>query len=668
MLLLAPLLLSAFLTQTVAQDTPPVRPAVGAWHAWLDSPGGELPFELELRETDGKWQALVTNGAEQQGVPLSKFENGELTLRFGHYDATIQARVAEDGRRLDGEWKKRRSADEYATLPFHAVQGSVPRFGGGDAAAAQALDGRWAAFFESQPQPAVALFSPQPDGEVWGTFLTTTGDYRYLAGSFDGERLRLSCFDGAHAFLFDARLGKEGGLAGDFWSGDRSHDAWRAKKSPEAKLPDAQSLLHPRPGARFDQLSAIGVDGRLYSFAEPSFAGKVRLVTLFGSWCPNCHDEAALLVELDKKYRSRGLLILGLAFEVTGDVERDLKQVRGFAARHGIEFPLLLAGKADKEIAARCFPLFDKIEAFPTTVFLDADGMQRAAWTGYSGPATGSEHAALRARFEALIEKLLATEVPNATETWALLRGVSWLRYGADTGLGLSFLDGPQGQPVVHERVYGRAPDQPTLEEGESLSLLEERVVEIAVSNTAVSWGERSFTIDRAAQVLVSPWDCGDRLAPNGLSCAPLLDPSQLRTPEGMPNALKHESPLVRREALAALALDARPEMQALGSLALPLLRDLLPDVRAQACWAVGRLGLVAARPLLVANLAHTSPAVRREALRALQHLYPGEPEIEKYVEGLRQDVDPMVRKVAGGVSGAFAERAAPVSIPFERK
>ena len=40
-------------------------------------------------------------------------------------------------------------------------------------------------------------------------------DAHVTAGSFEGDRLRLSCFDGAHAFLFDARLGEDGSLAGD---------------------------------------------------------------------------------------------------------------------------------------------------------------------------------------------------------------------------------------------------------------------------------------------------------------------------------------------------------------------------------------------------------------------------------------------------------------------
>ena len=77
-----------------------------------------------------------------------------------------------------------------------------------------------------------------------------------------------------------------------------------------------------------------------------------RLIELFGSWCPNCADAARYLSELDERYRSRGLRILGLAFEHTGDFARDAAQVKKYASYHGLQFPLLLAGVSDKASAS----------------------------------------------------------------------------------------------------------------------------------------------------------------------------------------------------------------------------------------------------------------------------------------------------------------------------
>jgi HEAT repeat protein len=152
------------------------------------------------------------------------------------------------------------------------------------------------------------------------------------------------------------------------------------------------------------------------------------------------------------------------------------------------------------------------------------------------------------------------------------------------------------------------------------------------------------------------------------MSCAPLLDPAQYRTTTGFPKALNHDTALVRREAAAALALDARAEIRALAPQLSALLRDPMPEVRAQACWSAGELGLTSARASLLENLSHASPAVRREALRALARLFAGDADVAAAIAKLRNDVDPVVRLAAGGSSGALAERTEPTEIPFEHR
>ena len=134
------------------------------------------------------------------------------------------------------------------------------------------------------------------------------------------------------------------------------------------------------------------------------------LVNLFGSWCPNCNDATAFLVELDRRYRERGLSIVGLAFEMTGRFDRDAKQVRAYAAHHGVTYPLLVAGVHDKQEASKAFPWVDRVRSYPTTIFFHGDGRVRAVHTGYSGPATGPAYDALWESFVRLIEELLGED------------------------------------------------------------------------------------------------------------------------------------------------------------------------------------------------------------------------------------------------------------------
>ena len=383
----------------------------GPWRAWLDSPGGDLPFGLEIHRDGDGLSGFLVNGAEKIEVPRIALTANRLVVSIEHYDAVITATLSPDGRRLEGAWEKTAGPDERSHLAFHATAGLQSRFAVGTSSTQAAeIDGRWAVDFESDDDTAIALFERQPDGSIHGTFMTATGDYRFLAGSFDNRRLRLSVFDGAHAFLFDARLRDDGTLAGDFWSRDTWHETWTARRDDDVKLPNPFDQTRWTEGADLSRAVFPDLEGNLRSLADPEFAGRARILEVFGSWCPNCNDATSYLGELHRRYADRGLSIVGLAFEMTGDFERDAQQVRTYADYHGIEFPLLLAGLSDKDEASRAFPLIDRVRSFPTTIFLHGDGRVRAVHTGYSGPATGHAHQELRSKFESLIEELLASE------------------------------------------------------------------------------------------------------------------------------------------------------------------------------------------------------------------------------------------------------------------
>lgn len=382
----------------------------GDWPAWLDSRGGKIAFGLEVRGDPGLY-CFLRSRDERLRFDESVFADGTLRLAMSHYDSTIVASMSTDGRRLDGEWRKRSGSERWTSLPFHAALDGDRQDGNctmpGPTNLAQPIIGRWSVRFAADEEPSVGIFNGLPES-ITGNFLTTTGDYRYLEGSFDIalRRLSLACFDGAHAFLFKAELRPDGSLQGDFWSGDAWHDTWTAVRDENARLADPFGLTKWNENASLASNAFRDVDGRPRALAD--FPGKARMLVLFGSWCPNCNDEAAYLRELDERYRQRGLSIVGLAFEHTGELERDARQVKLFAERHKLTFPLLIAGTSDKAEASKRFPLLDRVRAYPTTVFLHADGRARAVHQGYSGPATGAEHTKLREDFERLIEELLA--------------------------------------------------------------------------------------------------------------------------------------------------------------------------------------------------------------------------------------------------------------------
>ncbi|UCE01568.1 MAG: TlpA family protein disulfide reductase [Candidatus Latescibacterota bacterium] len=390
-------------TGATPEDSP-----LGVWEAWLESPGGKIPFELDVMTSPQReLEVALRSGGETTRVPVVRFEPNELLLEFVHYDSRIRATWNREGKSLDGEWSKRAGLEKWSRLEFHARR---PRSGADRSDKIVSVAGRWAVDFSSEELPAVGIFEMQENqSHVRGTFLTAKGDYRYLAGrTFDDGSLELSCFDGAHAFLFKAKLQDDGTLAGDFWSRDTWHETWTARRDETAALPDPMRLTRWQEAVSLEALRFPDPDGRVWSLADPALAGKARIIEVFGTWCPNCNDATRYFVELQERFGSRGLSIVALAFELTGDFERDAAQVQRYREYHGIEYPILVAGLSDKKEAAQAFPALDRVLAFPTTIFLDAAGNARAIYTGFSGPATGPAYDRLRQQFESLIEEILS--------------------------------------------------------------------------------------------------------------------------------------------------------------------------------------------------------------------------------------------------------------------
>ena len=385
----------------------------GTWRAVLMSPGGELPFTLHITRRGNPLRAVIVNGAERARVSEVNVTGNSVALRFDWYDSLILATVSNDGNAMSGEWIKTGSKGS-SHMPFRATRGELPRFQPATANLSSMRDvgGIWkAAFVDSDgTSPARGEFHQDPGtNHVTGTFLTPTGDDRYLEGSFENGVLRLSTFDGAHAFLFQARAVSDGTLAGDYWSRDSYHATWTATRTDDAgaTLPDGwKDVSLTNAEGRF-QFRFSDLEGHPVALSDDRFRGKVVLVNIFGSWCPNCNDEAPLLAAWDRKYRGQGLEIVGLAYELTGNAARDGQMVRRFATRHKTGYTLLLAGVSDKAKASATLPDITRVLAFPTSIFVGRDGKVRKIYSGFAGPGTGKHYDELRTEIESLIDTML---------------------------------------------------------------------------------------------------------------------------------------------------------------------------------------------------------------------------------------------------------------------
>ncbi len=394
-------------------DEPRVRP--GLYRAEATLPGGALAFHVDLRRDDGALRADLVNGAERVRVREVREADDSLVLHLPAFDSWLRLRVRGDS--LVGTLTLVKRGGVRQVMPVRAGRAPSPGAPSASRPAARTAPrpasradatGRWRVTFVSDDgdtTPAVGEFVQRGDS-ITGTFLTTTGDYRFLAGLVEGGALRLGCFDGAHAFLFTARSIARDTLRGDFWSGTRWHERWTAVRDSAASLPPAEGITRLRPGARFTW-DFPDVDGTRVTSDDARFRGKVVLVSIAGSWCPNCHDETAFLVPLYRRLHERGLEVVGLMFEHYRDFDRAARQVRRFREKFDIPWPLLVAGYSDKAEAERALPALERLVAYPTLVVIDRSGRVRRIHTGFSGPGTGEHYREFAKEFTAFVEHLL---------------------------------------------------------------------------------------------------------------------------------------------------------------------------------------------------------------------------------------------------------------------
>ena len=383
----------------------------GVWRATLTTElGAEIPFNFEVSDSLGKKQFDIINGKERFRVDEIIFKNDSVYIQMPLFDSEIKAVF--DGENLVGNWIKH-LASKDVTMEFKAEPSASWRFFKTKVTTEKNVSGRWSTTFISQDNKdttvAVGEFE-QTGTRLTGTFLTTTGDYRFLEGTVSDDKLYLSCFDGSHAYLFTGKLQNDSTIVnGSFYSGLSSVENWTAKKDEHAILPDAYSLTALKPGYSTLDFSFPDLNGKKISLSDAKYKNKVVVVQFFGSWCPNCMDETAFLSPLYKEYKDQGLEIIGLAYERSADFDIAKRNVERLKKRFDVTYDLLLTGYInDRKEVVKSLPMLNNFEAFPTTIIIGKDGQVKKIHTGFSGPGTGNYYTEFIKEFKKNIKIQLA--------------------------------------------------------------------------------------------------------------------------------------------------------------------------------------------------------------------------------------------------------------------
>lgn len=391
------------------------EPRTGRYRASLQLPGGEAPFGLEVSKEGGRFALYLENASERTRVDNVTVTDGELTAVFPGYENSLQADLYRD--RLEGTVTLIKDRSKEQVIPFQAqlLEKDTATYRFYERALTDNADlaGRWEMTLTSdgKSSPAVAIFEQQHD-RLTGTVMTTTGDHRFLEGQVHGDEAQLSTFAGGLAYLYKVKVDRQGELAGEMWQGLASHATVKARRNENATL-DGQgpSTQLKDEESRFD-FTFRDLDGNEVSLRDEQFRNKVVVVTLGGSWCPNCHDEAAFLVPFYEEYQPKGVEIVALMFERHGEFERAARAVRGYRKDLGIRFATLIAGVSETDEASKALPSLSGIYGYPTTIVVDRAGTVRDIHVGFSGPATGRHYEEYAAEFRGLIDQLLAEPAP----------------------------------------------------------------------------------------------------------------------------------------------------------------------------------------------------------------------------------------------------------------
>ncbi|MFL6300422.1 MAG: peroxiredoxin family protein [Terriglobales bacterium] len=461
------LALILFSTFTVAQDNSAPKELLGTWDASLNNGTEGVFFRLEVKQHDGNLEAAVLNGTERMPFTRAQFANGVLTLRFEQYDGTLTAKLdgTAAGAKLNGKDDHGRLTGEYSRpyakgtvqYPFVAVptlsEQSAMELGlrlpphlpvtvpevwdeghpySPHVMSATGFTGEWLyKLLDTKGQPletGVAELHIDDTAKATGTLIPVSGDTGLLAGEatlteLNGQRVSssfyLTRFDGIHVMLLKGDIQPDGSLGGQFESGKTARYTFTATRKEAAKKEDQPEdpfaltkVKDPSEPFRFSAPDPR--TGKAVSASDPEFKNKVIIVDIMGTWCPNCHDEEPLLVDLYNRYHKDGLEIVGLAYEYTDDAARNARQIEIFRKKYNVPYPILIAGTTDDGQVQKTLPQLVNFGAFPTTIFIARDGRVSKIHAGYTGPATGERFPQVQKELDQIVRDLLKTAATTA--------------------------------------------------------------------------------------------------------------------------------------------------------------------------------------------------------------------------------------------------------------
>ncbi len=366
-------------------------------------------FNMEAITEKGKLAWIIRNDTERIRVTDIRQSGDSLMVSMPTFESYFRLKK-QPGNIYTGQWIKGTTGkDQEMEVVIKPGTERLPVTRG---KSKQNISGKWRVTFirpAGTSRPAIAEFK-QVGEKLTGTFLTPSGDYRYLEGIVSGDSLELSCFDGSHAYYFGARIIDKNTITNGVWAAGATYmEKWSAVKDATVTLDESIAAIALKPGEEKIGFRFPDLDSNMVSLTDERFKNKVVVIQIMGSWCPNCLDETAYLSEYYKKNKQRGVEMLALAYEYTTDFNRAQKNLSKFQQKYAVEYPMLITGvtSVDSMKTEKTLPQITPIKAFPSTIFIGKDGKVKKFHTGFYGPGSGRYFDEFKKEFEETITELL---------------------------------------------------------------------------------------------------------------------------------------------------------------------------------------------------------------------------------------------------------------------
>jgi thiol-disulfide isomerase/thioredoxin len=143
--------------------------------------------------------------------------------------------------------------------------------------------------------------------------------------------------------------------------------SWSACSRNEHGTPEGQ---RPEVGGIAPDFTLKDLRGHDVKLSE--YRGHVVLLDFWATWCPPCQETIPELVSVEKKYKNKGIVVLGISIDEGRDIATKLS---AFSKEHEMNYPILLGSDAVEETY--------NIRSIPTMLLVDREGKVRELYMGY---------------------------------------------------------------------------------------------------------------------------------------------------------------------------------------------------------------------------------------------------------------------------------------------